>query len=85
MASARGLVVLGIDIQEPAPKVQEYVTNGKFTWRFALDKNSQTMLQYRVTGIPASFFVDRDGVIRDIVIGSTTRSVMEAKVAKLLD
>src|SRR5439155_21392245 len=83
----RGLVVLGVDVQESGPKVQEYLANagnGKYSWRFVLDRSGQTMLDYRVTGIPSSFFVDRDGVIRDIIIGSTSRPAMETKVARLL-
>ncbi len=80
----RDLVVLGVDVQEPRDKVQEFVRAGGYSWTMLLDKSGEVQRTYRVTGIPSSFFVDRDGVIRDVVIGYTNRTVMEAKLAPLL-
>jgi hypothetical protein len=70
---------------EPEAKVQEYVAANHFSWQFALDTAGQTLRDYRVGGLPTSFFIGRDGVIRDIVVGATTRAVMEGKIARLLN
>lgn len=80
----RGLIVLGIDAQEPATKVKDFAAQSPYTWRFVLDLTGETMRRYRVTGLPTSFFIDRNGVIRGIVVGAATRSAMDARVQELL-
>jgi peroxiredoxin len=40
--------------------------------------------QYRLKGLPASFFVDRDGIMREIVIGPVTERSVEKSMAPLL-
>ena len=39
--------------------------------------------QYRLRGLPDSFFVDQDGIIRDVVIGPLSRQALEEKLAAL--
>lgn len=47
----------------------------KPSWFFpiALDLNSKVKRSYRIFGPPATFFVDGQGVIRDIVLGPITQ------------
>jgi peroxiredoxin len=80
----QGVVVLGVDVQEPPAKVSEFVKNGNFSWRFALDSRGEVMRQYRVVGLPTSVFIDKDGVFRDVVIGAAIRPTFEGKLSRLL-
>ncbi len=64
----KNVVFLGVDIAEPADVVRKFV-NTRYTWTFVLDSNQQTTADYHVTGIPSTFFIDRDGVIRVIADG----------------
>jgi hypothetical protein len=40
--------------------------------------------QYRLTGIPISFFIDREGVLRDLRIGAVKEEFVKCVVATLL-
>ncbi|MGZ9243881.1 MAG: TlpA family protein disulfide reductase, partial [Candidatus Binatia bacterium] len=44
----------------------------KLVFPIALDLNSTVKRAYRIFGPPATFFIDRQGIIRDIVIGPIT-------------
>jgi hypothetical protein len=58
----------------------------KVVFLVALDLNSKLKRACRIFGPPATFFIDRQGVIRDVVLGPVTRSardaVMHADAAK---
>jgi thiol-disulfide isomerase/thioredoxin len=40
--------------------------------------------QYRLRGLPDTFFIDRDGVVRDFVVGPLSHEALEEKLADLL-
>jgi peroxiredoxin len=40
--------------------------------------------KYRVTGVPMSFVIDRNGVLREIIIGETPVEALEKKLEALL-
>ncbi len=64
-----GLVVLAIDIGESPSTVREFVKNYGLTFPVLLDSAQDVSLEYYVHGIPTTFFIDREGIIRDIRIG----------------
>jgi peroxiredoxin len=67
-----GYNVLGIAIEDGRAAVTEYAREAKLVFPIALDLNSTVKRAYRIFGPPATFFIDRRGVIRDIVIGPIT-------------
>ncbi len=80
----RGLVILAINMEEDAQTVRRWVDQGGFTFTFVLDSEGEQVKRYNVTAAPTSYFVGRDGVIRDLKLGALTRSDMQGKVEKLL-
>ena len=77
----RGVVVLGVDLRESESTVRTYLERGGYTWTFLIDTTGRVASAYRVSAIPTSFFIDREGVIRAVVIGGMTASTMEARLA----
>ncbi|MSQ33166.1 MAG: TlpA family protein disulfide reductase [Dehalococcoidia bacterium] len=81
---ARGFQVVGVDFGEPREDAVDFVQQGGFSWPFVLDGNQGVAKRYNVLGLPASFFLDRQGVIRQIHVGPfVTREQLEEKVAAL--
>lgn len=71
--------VLGIAVDDSRAAVNEYAKEAKLTFPIALDLNSVVKRAYRIFGPPATFFVDGQGVVRDIVLGPiTTERIKEA-------
>jgi len=64
--------VLGIAVEDTRAAVTEYAKEAKLVFPVALDLNSIVKRAYRIFGPPATFFIDGQGVIRDIVMGPIT-------------
>src|SRR6476661_8725504 len=48
---AKGIEILGVDVQESQAQVQQYVQQGGYSWKFALDLDGKASRAYYVTGI----------------------------------
>ena len=66
--AAQGLVVLGIDNGESLGNVKPFIDKGGSTYTILLDQDSAVANAYGVFSLPASFFVDRNGVVRGIAV-----------------
>jgi thiol-disulfide isomerase/thioredoxin len=65
--------VLAIAVEDSRAAVTEYVKESKLIFPIALDLNSTVKRAYRIFGPPATFFIDSQGIIRDVVIGPLSR------------
>ena len=72
-AAKDGYNVLGIAVEDGRAAVTEFAKEAKLVFPIALDLNSTVKRAYRVFGPPATFFIDAQGVIRDIVLGPMTQ------------
>lgn len=82
-----GLVVVGLNLtaQDSKPDVSVFVQEIGVTFPIALDVNNAVGNLYRVTALPTSFFIDRKGVIRSIIVGGPmSEAVIQSKVEELL-
>ena len=80
----RGLVILAVEMEEDARVVRRWIEQGGYTFTFVLDKEGEQVKRYNVTAAPTSYFVGRDGVIRDLKLGALSRAEMQSKVEKLM-
>ncbi len=71
-ASKDGYAVLGIAVEDTRAAVTEYAIEAGLVFPIALDLNSTVKRAYRIFGPPATFFIDAQGTIRDVVIGPMT-------------
>lgn len=61
---ARGLVFLGVDAQDEEADAREFVALFKVSYPNVRDSSQHVLIAYRVTGIPSTFFIDREGRIQ---------------------
>jgi peroxiredoxin len=59
-----GFVILGIEVEDSRRTVERFVTETDMTYPVLLDEHGQVKQAYRVSGLPMSLLVDREGVIR---------------------
>ena len=71
-ASKDGYAVLGIAVEDTRAAILQYAQEAKLVFPIALDVNSTVKRAYRIFGPPATFFIDGQGTIRDVVIGPIT-------------
>lgn len=70
---ARGLVVLGVSIDDPGSedRIREFAKEYGLTFEILHDPEQQTKRNYQVTGFPETFVIGREGTIRKKVWGAT--------------
>lgn len=79
----QGLVLLAISISEDAPTVKQFAELNKMTSTVLLDTDETVASRYRINGIPTHIFVDKDGIIRDLVVGGLNSNTIFARLDKI--
>jgi cytochrome c biogenesis protein CcmG/thiol:disulfide interchange protein DsbE len=68
----RGLVVIGIDIQDTEAAGRRFIQQFGLTFPNAPDPKGKVSIDYGVYGVPETFLIDRRGLIRDKKVGAVT-------------
>ncbi|MFC2006697.1 TlpA family protein disulfide reductase [Chloroflexota bacterium] len=67
--SGKGLVLLTINISESPLAVKEFSGTYNLSMTMLLDTAGDVADKYNIPGIPTTFFIDKNGIIRGKVIG----------------
>ena len=67
----QGFVVLAINstFQDAAGDIAPFVTEYGLTFPILLDETSDVSRTYMVRSLPSSYFIDRQGIISEVVVG----------------
>lgn len=76
-------VLLAINLtdgrRETKAKVSQFMASNKYDFRVLLDPEGEAADIFSIRGIPTTAVIDRDGVLREQIVGATTRDrVMSA-------
>ncbi len=83
--SGKGLVVLAINIGESPSEVKRFLQTYNLSLPVLLDTKEATARKYNITGIPTSFFIDKDGIIQVKIIGAfPSKTVIERNLNKIM-
>ena len=77
----RGLLILGVNFDEPAEDVHAFGVELGITFPLLLDPGAETQRLYRIRGYPSTFVIDREGLLVVGHIGLLT----EARLDHYLD
>ena len=72
----KDVVVLGVNQGESEPTVLSYLERLGITFPVALDRQFVASKSYKVQSLPTTFFIDRDGIIRDQIVGQMNTAVL---------
>lgn len=67
--AGRGLRVWAVNLREQKEKVQQFMSDNKYTFAVPMDQNGAVAGVYRVQGIPTTVIVGKDGTIRNVFVG----------------
>lgn len=83
--SDRGLVLLAINVGESSSTVEKFMQEHNLSFSVLLDTKKVVTREYNIVAYPTTFFIDKDGVIQDIVIGAfTNKEIIERKLSKII-
>ena len=80
----RGVVVVGVDMQDTAEAARAFIQRFELSFPNAPDHGGKVAIDYGVYGVPETFFVDRAGVIRAKHVGAVTDAVIRGTLEPLL-
>jgi cytochrome c biogenesis protein CcmG/thiol:disulfide interchange protein DsbE len=80
----RGVMVLGVDIQDTPEAARKFIDQFALTFPNALDPAGKVSVDYGVYGVPETFFIDGRGRIRAKHVGAITDDIFKREVDRLL-
>lgn len=84
---AQGLVVLAVNttFNDNRQAAAEFAEEYGLTFPILLDEQAQVSEQYRLMATPTTYFIGRDGVIREVVLGGPmAEALLRTRVEDLL-
>ena len=75
-------VILGVDLQESPGDVRRFADGYGAKFPIVIDVDASVSNAYRLIGLPSSYFIDQNGVLRDQFFGPLSRATIDAKVEK---
>ena len=80
-----GLALVAISVQETTPEdVRAYVDRYGLKYTVGFDATSAIFHTYHAFGLPTQLFIDRDGIIRNVVLGPVSANQAEQTITSLL-
>ena len=82
----QGFEILAVNLQEQDDQMSAFVDEMGLTFPVIVDRAGDLSSAYKVTSLPTTFIVDREGIIRDRIVGGPlAEALLEAKISPLLD
>jgi peroxiredoxin len=83
----QGFTVLAVNMtyQDDPQKVGPFIQEYGLTFPILLDETGEVGNAYQLKSLPSSYFIDREGVIQEVVIGGPmAEALLRARIEKLL-
>ena len=80
----RGLMMVGVDIQDKEEPAKRFLAQFGHTFPNAPDPAGRVSIDYGVYGVPETFFIDRAGRVRFKHVGAVTDAIIKRYVETLL-
>ena len=81
--AADGFLVVGVLTDDPVEPARQFAAQYGATWPTIVDPGAVLKAAYHVVGRPQSFYIDRNGIFRDLQIGPVTDADFERKYATI--
>jgi len=78
-----GLVVLGVNQGEQQAVANDFIQRFALTFPIVLDQELVASRHYKVNSLPTTFFIDRNGIIRDQVTGQVNTALLNEKLRSI--
>ncbi len=82
----QGLILIGMNLtsQDSEKTVAAFVQEFGLSFPIALDRDGTVQKKYKISGYPTTFFIDREGIIRSVVVGGPmSAALIQSKVEEL--
>lgn len=81
---ARGVSFVGVDYHDRLGDARSFLQKHGGGWPELRDPAGETAIDYGVYGVPETYFIDRNGVVRYKSTGPVTPNVLTNEIGKML-
>lgn len=80
----RGVIVLGVAYVDTETGARGFMNRFGITYPNGPDLQTAISHRYRIAGVPETFVVGKDGILRALFVGPTTAAALQAEIEPLL-
>jgi peroxiredoxin len=77
-------VIITINNQEEQAVVSQFLKRGSYQVTTFLDESGAVGEQYALRNLPATYFIDKDGIVQDVFVGSLNEEQLLEKVRAII-
>ncbi len=81
----RGVIFIGVNWSDTEAKARAYLAEFQITYPNGPDLGRRIGQKYRIQGVPETFFIDKQGNVRDVVIRPLTEAELVSRIEQLLN
>jgi cytochrome c biogenesis protein CcmG/thiol:disulfide interchange protein DsbE len=81
----RGVTFIGVDIQDTEEAARAYIEEFQVTYPNGRDIDGRITIDYGVSGIPVTFFIDGEGLIVSRWVGAVDEALLTTGIEELLE
>jgi cytochrome c biogenesis protein CcmG/thiol:disulfide interchange protein DsbE len=81
----RGVVFVGVDYVDTETEARGFLSHFDVTYPNGADLGTRISQAYRIRGVPETYIVDKNGMLRATFIGPITQEQIKAKIDPLLN
>jgi cytochrome c biogenesis protein CcmG/thiol:disulfide interchange protein DsbE len=79
------VAILGLNQAESAETMAAYARDHGLTYLLLVDRDMKVNNLYGVLNLPTTIFIDRNGIVREVLIGTISQAVLEDRIEELLE
>ena len=79
------VAVLGVNQAESAETIAAYATDHGLTYPLLVDEEMTVNHLYGILNLPTTIFIDANGIVREVLVGTMSRAVLEERIEGLLE
>ena len=81
----RGVIFIGVDIQDKEEDALNYIREFDITYPNAPDPTGEVSIDYGVSGLPVTFFISRKGEIVRRWVGAIEKKVLISSIREIME
>ena len=76
--------IIAISSQEDRSAVANFINRGGYRVQILLDETGEVGGKYEARNLPATYFIDKNGIARDVFVGILSEKMLVEKIEQLL-
>ena len=77
-------MILAVNVRQTPEAAERFISKLNISYDTLLDREGEVARKYGVMGLPTTFFITREGVLKSRILGESTPDAFEKIILELL-